>query len=54
MDKKVFYLAATIGGGVGGYIPSLLDHQGGLSMWSIVGSFVGGLLGIYIVYKAGR
>ena len=54
MDKKTVYIGASIGGAIGGFLPSIFDHQSGLSVWSILGSLVGGLLGIYVIYKLGR
>jgi hypothetical protein len=51
MSKGLIYLAITIGGGIGGYVPVLLFHAGGLSFASIIGSLLGSVAGIYIVYK---
>jgi hypothetical protein len=39
-----------IGSSVGGYVPTLLGADM-FSLWSIVGSIAGGLLGIYLAYK---
>jgi hypothetical protein len=50
MTKGMVYLGATIGGLVGGYLPVLFGASG-FSGWSIIGSLVGGLLGIWAVYK---
>jgi hypothetical protein len=51
MNKGMIYTAIGIGGGIGGYIPSLLGDNSLLSGWAILGSTVGSLLGIYVVYK---
>jgi uncharacterized membrane protein YeaQ/YmgE (transglycosylase-associated protein family) len=50
MTKGMVYLGATVGGLIGGYLPVLLGADG-LSLWSILGSLVGGLIGIWVVYK---
>ncbi len=47
------YLFITIGGGIGAYLPSLFGADG-FSIWAIIGSTVGGLLGIYVAYKISR
>lgn len=51
MSKGMIYLAITVGGFIGSYVPILLFHAGGLSLWSIIGGTVGSLAGIYIAYK---
>jgi hypothetical protein len=53
MDKKVFYIAGAIGTLVGGYVPMLFGADG-LSLWSILGGGVGGILTIMTVYKIGK
>lgn len=50
MEKFLYYLAIFIGGSIGGYLPTLFGASW-FSLWGIFGSFVGGLLGIYVVYK---
>jgi uncharacterized membrane protein YeaQ/YmgE (transglycosylase-associated protein family) len=50
MEKKTFYIAGTVGTAIGGYLPMLFGADG-LSIWSILGGGVGGLLAIYLVYK---
>lgn len=49
-SKKLMMMGLLIGSLVGGYIPCLFG-AGFLSMWGIVGSMVGGVLGIWIAYK---
>lgn len=51
MSKKTVYLAATIGGIIGGYLPVVLFGAGSFSIWSILGSLVGGLGGIWVAVK---
>ena len=50
MTKGMVYLGAGIGGTIGGYLPVLLGADG-FSGWSILGSLIGGLFGIWVVYK---
>ncbi len=50
MDKKLIVLMAGVGGTVGGYLPVLLG-AGSLSGWSLLGGFIGGILGIFLGYK---
>lgn len=45
MNKFLLYTIVGICGGIGGYIPILLG-QDMFSSWNIVGSVVGGLVGI--------
>ena len=49
-DKFIMWTAITVGGFVGGYIPVLFgaDALGG---WSILGSTIGGIFGIWVWYK---
>jgi hypothetical protein len=49
-SKTIVMLGMVIGSTVGGYIPSLF-HAGFLSIWGVVGSAIGGLLGIWVTYK---
>lgn len=51
MSKKTMYIFLTVGGVVGGYLGSLLDQGAVFGLWGVIGSTVGGLLGIYIAYK---
>jgi hypothetical protein len=50
MNKTVMYIFVTIGGMVGAYFPSLFGADG-FSAWAILGSTIGGLVGIYLAVK---
>ena len=51
MSKTLIYFGASVGGVIGGYLGSLLDHGSMFGWWSIVLSTVGGIGGIYVTYK---
>lgn len=53
MDKKVFYLAGSLGSALGGYVPVLLGADG-LGIWSILGGLVGGIGAIIVAYRMSR
>jgi hypothetical protein len=53
MNKTIMYLFITIGGGIGAYLPTLFGADG-LSLWSVLGSTVGGLLGIWAAVKVSQ
>lgn len=50
MDKRVIILVASLGGVLGAYISVLLGAPS-LSGWSVLGSFVGGLIGVWVGAK---
>lgn len=50
MSKGTITLFATLGGTIGAYIPMLFGDSG-LGGWSVLGAFVGGLIGIYAGFK---
>lgn len=50
MTKGLLYLGATVGGGIGGYLPIVFGASG-FSGWTIIGSFVGGVFGLWAAYK---
>ena len=52
--KLFIFLGVTIGGLLGGWVGSLMDHGNGLGGWSILLSTVGSLVGIWVGYKAAR
>jgi uncharacterized membrane protein YeaQ/YmgE (transglycosylase-associated protein family) len=51
--KKMILLGMVVGSIVGGYLPSLFGIDD-LSLISILGSVIGGMLGIWIAYKLYR
>lgn len=51
MNKKVIMLMATIGGALGSYVPVLFGDNELFDGWSILGAFIGGLVGIWIGVK---
>lgn len=50
MSKSMIWLGIFVGSLIGGSIPSLF-HAGIFSLWGIVGSFVGAIVGIWFVFK---
>ena len=50
MNKSLAYLLIAVFGGIGAYIPVLFGSSG-ISGWSLIGSFIGGIVGIYVAYK---
>jgi hypothetical protein len=51
--KSAIWICVFIGSIIGGYIPVLFG-QSFLSMWSLIGNGIGGLLGIWIGFKIGE
>ncbi|HLD90395.1 MAG TPA: hypothetical protein VI911_05185 [Patescibacteria group bacterium] len=49
-SKSIIMLGMVTGSIIGGYIPTIFGVTF-LSMWSLFGSFIGGILGIWITYK---
>ena len=49
-DKKMIWLGMFVGSSLGGYAPMLFGADM-LSGWSVIGSAVGSLLGIWAAYK---
>lgn len=50
MDRKIILLTSGFGSVIGGYIPGIFGAAG-LNGWSILGAFVGGIIGIWIGIK---
>jgi hypothetical protein len=46
------WISITVFGFIGSYIPILLFHAGGFSIWSILGGLVGSVFGIWAAIKA--
>ena len=49
--KFMIYLGITVGGLIGGWLGSLLDHHNMLGLWSILLGGVGGVVGLWAAYK---
>ena len=47
MNKTILYTCITIFGGIGGYLPTVFGDSSMFSGWSILGSTVGGVIGIF-------
>ncbi|MBP9667341.1 hypothetical protein KBD87_00845 [Candidatus Saccharibacteria bacterium] len=50
MNKTVVLLFATVFGLAGAYIPSLFGDHDMFGGWSILGSTIGGLFGIWLAF----
>jgi len=48
--KLLIYIGITIGGAIGGYLPSLIFHNNNLFV-IIITSGLGSLLGLWVGYK---
>lgn len=48
--KALYFLGAGVGGTIGGFIPDLW-HAGAFSPWGILLSTIGGIAGIWFVYR---
>lgn len=48
MNKRTILLFATVFGVVGGYLPYLFGDTNMLDIWGILGSFIGGIFGIWL------
>jgi hypothetical protein len=49
--KSVMMLMITLGGVIGGWIGSVLDHGNGLGGWSLLLGTVGSLAGIWVAIR---
>ena len=54
MSKTGYYILATIGGLIGGWLGSLFDGGNILGIGGILGSVIGGVLAIIIGYKIAK
>ena len=53
MEKKLIWLGLFVGSSAGGMVPELWGASY-FSLWGLVLSLVGGVLGIWLGYKAGE
>ena len=51
--KRLIWIGLFVGSTAGGYVPTLFG-VGLLSLWSVVGSTVGGAAGVFAGYKLGQ
>jgi hypothetical protein len=49
--KAMIFLGVTVGGIIGGWIGTVLDHGNGLGGWSLMLGTVGSLVGIWAAVK---
>ncbi len=52
-SKTILYLGATVGGLIGGYLPSLWG-AGALSGWSVFLGMIGGIAGLLLAHRLTR
>ena len=48
--KTIIIIGMIIGSTIGGYLPTLFGAHG-ISYWSLLGSTIGGIIGIYVAFK---
>lgn len=48
MNKKLIVFFAGVGGLIGGYVPVLFGDTSMLDGWTVLGSTVGGIIGIIV------
>lgn len=51
MNKKLIVAATTVCMVIGGTMPVVMGADDGFGLWSILGGFVGGVVGIWIGIK---
>jgi hypothetical protein len=49
-NRSLYFLGAAVGGTIGGFLPGLW-HGSDFGGWAVLLSTIGGLLGIWAVYK---
>lgn len=52
--KLLIWIGITLGGLVGGWAGTLLDHGNGLGAWAIILGTIGSAAGIVIGYKVAK
>ncbi len=50
----MLYIGAAFGGVIGGYLPVLFGDTSMLSGWSLLGGFIGTIVGLWAGYKMGQ
>ena len=50
MSKSVVWIGVFVGSALGGYAPSLFGAET-FSMWGLLGSTVGGIVGVFVGIK---
>ena len=48
MNKRTILIFVTVFGAVGSYVPYLFGDTNLLDIWGILGSFIGGIFGIWL------
>lgn len=54
MNKGLIMLLMGVGSTVGGFVPYVLGDKDMLSVWPILGTIVGGIIGIWAGVKLSR
>lgn len=54
MNKATIMLMMGVGSTVGGLVPYLLGDQDLVSVWPIIGSIIGGVIGIWLGVKISK
>jgi len=52
--KTLIWVGITIGGIVGAWLGSLIDHDPLFGPWSLLGGTIGSFVGIWVGYKIGK
>jgi len=52
--KTLIWVGITIGGTLGGWLGAVADHGNWLGGWSILGTLIGSLAGVWASYKIGQ
>lgn len=54
MNKSLLKLLAIVGMTIGAMVPTIVFHDGDFGLGSIVGGFVGGVIGIWLAVKLSK
>lgn len=52
--KTIIWIGITIGGTIGSWLGAIPDGGNWLGGWSILGGFIGSILGLWAAYKIGH